>query len=105
MRDVPDEWWNAALVAYHRVTPHDGPAFAMRAALAAVGPLIVAQERERCTGLVDEAQAEVQANIDDNIAEVREVDMKPSDNWPLIRARDWLRHIAAAIRATPEGEK
>jgi hypothetical protein len=72
---------------------------AMRAALTAVAPLIAKAERERCAKVVEAHQAEVQRNIDDNISEVRVVDMRPSDNWPLIKARDWLKHTAANIRA------
>ena len=67
--------------------------------LAAVAPLIAKAERERCAKMAEAHQAEVQRNIDDNIAEVRLVQMVPSDNWPLIKARDWLKHTAAAIRA------
>jgi hypothetical protein len=71
----------------------------MQRALAAVAPLIAAQERERCAVVVEAHQAEVQRNIDDNISEVRVVQIVPSDNWPLIKARDWLKHTAAALRA------
>lgn len=72
--------------------------------LAAVAPLIAAQEQARCAALVDAFQTQVQANIDDNIAEVRFTEIKPSDNWPLIKARDWLAHAAAAIRQEPGHE-
>lgn len=83
-------------VAYLR-TSEDGTAMAH--ALAAVAPMIAAAERERCARVAESFQAEVQRNIDDNISEVRVVDIRPSDNWPLIKARDWLKHTAAAIRA------
>ena len=70
--------------------------------LAAVAPLIAAEALERAAVVVETHQAEVQQNINDNIAEVRVVQIKPSDNWPLIKARDWLKYIAAAIRALKE---
>ena len=73
-----------------------------RLALAAVAPAIEAAALERAAVVVETHQAEVQQNINDNIAEVRVVQIKPSDNWPLIKARDWLKYIAAAIRALKE---
>jgi hypothetical protein len=99
MSVVTEEALNVALITYHRTRPHEGAVVAMRAALAAVAPLIAAQERERCAVVVEAHQAEVQRNIDDNISEVRVVQIVPSDNWPLIKARDWLKHTAAALRA------
>ena len=49
---VPDAWVDAALDAYSDNEWRTSVS-AMRAALAAVAPLIAAQERERCAALVD----------------------------------------------------
>ena len=97
MSVVTEEMVRAGLAADTRETNSIGEK--MRVILAAVAPLIAAQERERCAKVVETHQDEVQRNIDDNILEVRVVDIVPSDNWPLIKARDWLKHTAAAIRA------
>lgn len=56
-------------------------------------------ENEKCATKVQADIDEVQANIDANIAEVRHVQIKPSDNYSLIKARDWLQHTQTAIRA------
>ena len=53
MSVVTEEALNTALIAYHRTRPHEGVVVAMRAALAAVAPLIAAQERERCARVLD----------------------------------------------------
>jgi hypothetical protein len=76
---------------------------AILTALAAVIPAIQDAALERAAVVAETHQAEVQRNIDDNIAEVRVIQITPSDNWPLIKARDWLKHTAAAIRALKEG--
>ena len=91
--DVPGEWLKVAMRAWV-----DGGGD-LRQVLAAVAPLIAKAERERCAKMAEAHQAEVQRNIDDNISEVRAVQIVPSDNRPLIKARDWLKHTAAAIRA------
>jgi len=103
MTEITDEMVTAALVALFRNGWRTSP-LAMRDALSAVSPMIAAQEREQCAALVDTFQAEVQANIDDNIARVRVVQSEPDDNSRLIRARDWLAHAAAAIRQEPGHE-
>jgi hypothetical protein len=72
-------------------------------ALAAVIAAIQDAALERAAVVAETHQAEVQRNIDDNIAEVRVIQITPSDNWPLVKARDWLKHTAAAIRALKEG--
>lgn len=59
----------------------------------------LAAEREACAKVVDDAASEVQDNIRENIAEVRHIQIGPADNRPLIKARDWLKHVAATIRA------
>lgn len=76
--------------------------YAAIAALAAVIPAIQAEALERAAVVAETHQTEVQRNIDDNIAEVRVIQITPSDNWPLVKARDWLKHTAAAIRALKE---
>lgn len=53
MSVVTEEAINIALIAYHRTRPHKGAVVAMRAAIAAVAPLIAAAERERCAREVD----------------------------------------------------
>ena len=53
MSVVTEEALNIALIAYHRIRPHEGVVVAMRAALAAVAPLIAAAERERCARVCD----------------------------------------------------
>jgi hypothetical protein len=77
---------------------------ALRDVLAAVIPAIQNAALERAAVVAETHQAEVQRNIDDNIAEVRDIQIMPLDNWPLIKARDWLKHTAATIRALKEGE-
>ena len=72
---------------------------AMRAALAAVLPLAVAEERAECAKVLEERIKEIQNNIDDNIAEVRVAEVRPEHNRPLIKARDWLVDVLAAIRS------
>jgi hypothetical protein len=91
-------------LAWQDLTPKE-TAFAMdaaRAALAAVIPPIQAEALERAAVVAEAHQAEVQRNMDDNISEVRFVQMVPSDNRPLIKARDWLKYTAATIRALKE---
>ena len=75
---------------------------ALRDVLAAVIPAIQNAALERAAVVAETHQAEVQRNIDGNIAEVRDIQIMPLDNWPLIKARDWLKHTAAAIRALKE---
>jgi len=57
--------------------------------------------RERAAGVLADRIKEIQHNIDDNIAEVRMVEITPADNRPLIKTRDWLRDVLTAIRALP----
>lgn len=114
VEDVPDEWVFHAAEAMWNAMPHATRYAKLtdaatrlansmaRHALAAVAPAIEAAALERAAVVVETHQAEVQQNINDNIAEVRVVQIKPSDNWPLIKARDWLKYIAAAIRALKE---
>jgi len=97
--DVPDALRAAALEATLNAGQGDDY---IRIIIAAVYPHIAAEALERAAVVVETHQAEVQQNINDNIAEVRVVQIKPSDNWPLIKARDWLKYIAAAIRALKE---
>jgi hypothetical protein len=94
---VPDEWVTAAMDAWWRA--EGGARSAFHIALAAVIPAIQNAALERAAVVAEAHQAEVQSNIDDNISEVRVVKTVPSDNWPLINARNWLKHTAAAIRA------
>lgn len=112
-QDAPDEWTAQAEEArvrrrnelYARGLPPSGSLedARMAAALAAVIPLIEAREREVCARMLDNLVQELQNNIDDNISEVRVVDIGPEHNRPLIKARDWLR-CAAAIRARTSPE-
>lgn len=53
MSVVTEEALNVALITYHRTRPHEGAVVAMRSALAAVAPLIAAQERERCAVIAE----------------------------------------------------
>lgn len=99
--DVPEELVVAAMAAYSDNEWRTSVS-AFRAALAAVIPLIEAREREACAAALEDRIREIQRNIDDNIAEVRVVEMTPADNRPLIKARDWLRDVLAAIRARGE---
>ena len=98
VEDVPEEWVQAAWEAW-ALTQDDAAGICMKHMLAAVIPAIQAEALERAAVVAEAHQAEVQRNIDDNISEVRFVQMVPSDNRPLIKARDWLKHTAAAIRA------
>ena len=101
VEDVPKEWVRAAWEAW-ALTQDDAAGICMVHTLAAVIPAIQAEALERAAVVVEAHQTEVQRNIDDNISEVRFVQMVPSDNRPLIKARDWLEHTAAAIRALKE---
>jgi hypothetical protein len=101
VENVPEEWMALAdtvLVPGKPLSKND-----LRAALAAVIPAIQAEALERAAVVAETHQTEVQRNIDDNIAEVRVIQITPSDNWPLVKARDWLKHTAATIRALKEG--
>lgn len=95
--DVPDAWVRLAWAAYDAAPTCQDKA--MAAALAAVIPLIATRERGACAGVLEARIRELQHNIDDNIAEVRVVEMKPADNRPLIKTRDWLRDVLTTIRA------
>ena len=55
MSVVTDECINAAMAAFYQ--SKGGFVTSMRAALAAVAPLIAAQERERCALVADEEEA------------------------------------------------
>lgn len=65
MSGVTEEAINIALIAYHRTRPHEGAVVAMRAALAAVAPLIAAQERERVAKWHDRQTEEATARAED----------------------------------------
>lgn len=98
--DVPEEWVALAGNGYAQGSGESTwDVLGMRVAIAAVAPLIAKREREACAKVVDDAASEVQDNIRENIAEVRHIQIGPADNRPLIVARDWLKHVAAAIRA------
>jgi hypothetical protein len=111
---VPDKWVEAAAEAMWDAMPHATPYKKLTAsakhlarvmarhALAAVIPAIQNGALERAAVVAETHQAEVQRNIDGYIAEVRDIQITPLDNWPLIKARDWLKHTAAAIRALKE---
>jgi hypothetical protein len=57
------------------------------------------QGLEEAAKIVADAQAEVQRNIDENIAEACVAQVKRADNYPLIQARDWLRHSHEIIQS------
>lgn len=61
MNVVTEEALNVALITYHRTRPHEGAIVAMRSALAAVAPIIVKQERERCARVADDKATEMYA--------------------------------------------
>ncbi len=82
--DVPQQWWDAALIAYHRNDPHEGPAHAMRAALAAVIPAVEDAASERAAVMV---------------AEYPPLATAPGEPGP---TRGDLQAVAAAIRALKE---
>ncbi len=71
MSMVTEEVLNVALISYHRTRPHEGAIVAMRAALAAVAPLIAARERELCLAIAQlehdyaAEDIEIATNIDD----------------------------------------
>jgi len=102
MSGVTEEMVEAAFKAARQGHDALAPGW-MQRALAAVIPAIQADALERAAVVAETHQAEVQRNIDGNIAEVRVIQITPSDNWPLIKARDWLKHTAATIRALKEG--
>lgn len=91
-----------ALRALDALPADPAPARGEREEVAAVIPAIENAALERAAVVAETHQAEVQRNIDGNIAEVRDIQITPLDNWPLIKARDWLKHTAAAIRALKE---
>lgn len=103
--EVREEWVRLAGDAFDNAPREQGD-HALRGpmahALAAVLPLAVAEEREACAEVLAERIREIQHNIDDNIAEVRVAEVKPADNRPLIKARDWLRAVLDAIRSRGE---
>jgi hypothetical protein len=78
--DVPGEWWDAALIDYYRTEPHEGVYLAIRAAIAAVAPLIAKAERERCA-----------LNLDVNAA------LSSDPNAKILYSQ-----TASAIRALPD---
>lgn len=85
MRDVPGKWLKVAGQAWDKaVDDTDEVKVALTAVLAAVAPLIAARERERCEQV---------------LADLVLTYPSQSSAW------DALIEGAAAIRATPEGEK
>lgn len=89
MSGVTEEAINIALIAYHRTRPHEGAVVAMRAALAAVAPLIAAQERERCARVADAKEDEYETSY--------RAGLKSSQH--LQGMSDGAGEVAAAIRA------